>query len=252
MPIEDDRNKFNTDFKDKEWDNAKKDAFGNLLINALIEIKNKLTTNPVNSESFEKPTLEDVKKIHDEINQIVNQRFLITTAVISIFGVVAALLVRENLNDFLVFFVSFLLASLTFMLYIFSYTLKRTLRIFSTYLNVTGSSIWEQQWEDYRDYEKRNENTITWAYSKGHTIVFMLLGGFSIALPFVITGVRNPNIYKIELSIVIGLIIFLIINIFYLVIECYIGFRSKWDNEDKLKTKWRLVLHIPEPPDNTQ
>lgn len=250
MSIEDDKNKYDGDFKDKEWSNAKKDAFGNLLINALIEIKNKLSTNPVTRTTFEKPTPEDVKKIHDEINQIVNQRFLITTLAITLFSVVGAWLVREDLNDILVFFVSSLLASLTFMLYIFSYTLKRTLRIFSTYLDVTGSSIWEKHWKSYREDEIRTERRKTWAYSKGHAIVFMLLGGFSMLLPFVITGVRHISFFQLTLSLVGWLLIFIILNLGYIIVEGYIGFRSKWDNEDELKRKWRRVLHIPEPTDN--
>jgi hypothetical protein len=248
MSIEEDKNKYDSEFKDKDWDDAKKTAFGNLLINALIEIKNKLTTNPTTTMHIEKPTPEDVKKIHNEINQIVNQRFLITTATISIFGVVSALLVRETLNSVLIFFVSFLLSTLIFSLYVFSYFLKRTLRIFTVYLKVTESSVWEKNWKSYRDYEKREENTITWAYSKGHTIVFMLLGVFSIVLPLIITSIKEPKLFQINFTVIGWLIIFFIPNITYLIIEWYIGFRAKWDNEKDLDKKWREVLGLPQVP----
>jgi len=46
--------------------------------------------------SLKEPNNEDMRKVHGEINQIVNQRFLITTLAITMFGVIGAWMIPES------------------------------------------------------------------------------------------------------------------------------------------------------------
>jgi len=243
MSIEEDKNNYDTHFRDSGWNKNKQNTFSDLVIRALIEIRDRIPTNPTLTTPFEKPTPEDVKKIHDEINQIVNQRFLVTTLAITSFGVIGAWIVRENLGGTLIFAVSLLLSSLICMLSFFNHSLKKTLRIFTTYLIASESTMWENHWMMYRGADP---NKITRVYTKTQTKIFITLGFFSLILPIAITIVNNLGNLDFLLKpssplIYIGLVVFFIINSIFLFIEYHLGYRIP-DNDNELIEKWNRII----------
>ncbi len=180
------------------------------------------------------PNEEDVRKIHAEINQIVNQRLLITTIAITIFGVVIQLIIPKKaptvgseINPS-IFIASILLIFVLLLLFIYSYWLKGVLRIYTTYLLVTGKSDWEHDWERYR-------KGWYWAYTKTQTVFFWFLGLISCILPFIIAYV-----YSLNYTLKILLWAFMDITVFgvYSIILLVMGFCKLLDEEPKAKDKW--------------
>ena len=121
------------------------------------------------------PTPEDLSKLHTEITQIVNQRYLTMLYAITIFGVIATWLIPkgnqvEN-EDFptFIYMGSIILDVIILMIFINHYFLKRVLRTFTTYLIVTKSSNWEVDWETYR----RRHHIKYWGYSRIQSFIFV-------------------------------------------------------------------------------
>jgi hypothetical protein len=86
--------------------------------------------------SLKGPTPEDERKLHAEINQIGNQRFLLTTLSLTLFGVLTAWMVpKESVHDTDIgafpFAISIILSILLFAIYFWSHLLKNTMRVFT-------------------------------------------------------------------------------------------------------------------------
>jgi hypothetical protein len=134
------------------------------------------------------PNTEDQRKLHAEINQIVNQRFIVITAAITLFGVVFAWMLQKlpsKAGDPLGFFpfvLSVVLSLLLFGLYIVNHILKGTLRIISSYLGETRASNWELDWIEFR-----RENYF--GYTKAQTVIFLILNLFALISPLLLVGV---------------------------------------------------------------
>lgn len=177
----------------------------------------------------------DIQKIHAEINQIVNQRFLIVTVAITAFGVITTWLIPRNTPpsganiSALTAFGSIVLTSLLFMLFMFSYFLTRMLRIFTTYLLVTKESGWEDDWKKYREMGY-------FGYTKAQTLVFLFLIGLSTFLPLILEVLYST---KPKCSTV--LLLDFLIGALYLVFVVAIGFLHCWDPEVKAKTRWEKL-----------
>lgn len=131
------------------------------------------------------PDAEDVRKLHGEINQLVNQRYLVTSLAITVFGVITAWLIPretpragEPLGSF-AFAGSTLLLALLFLLCAFSHQLEGMLRAYTSYLHVTGKSGWEKDWARYR------KECRPFAYTQSQTLVFAVLGLVAAAFPVV-------------------------------------------------------------------
>lgn len=97
---------------------------------------------------------EDLRKLHAEINQLLNHQFLITTTAIALFGAFVALLAPKNLGDiqdprFLVLATGCILASLAG-LYSWNKRIVRIISDLSAYLIVTRASLWEYHYRQAR------------------------------------------------------------------------------------------------------
>jgi hypothetical protein len=85
---------------------------------------------------------EDKRKLHAEVNQIVNQRILITTFSVTVFGVMIAWMIpksapQPNPNIEVFVYIGSIILSLTLMvLFLLSVYLTYMLRIFTSYLNI--------------------------------------------------------------------------------------------------------------------
>ena len=81
------------------------------------------------------PDTEDKSKIHNEINQIVNQRFILTTFAVTVFGVIIVWLlpgeklVTGSIMDSLTFIGSGVLLWLLFIIFVLGVVLRFFLRI---------------------------------------------------------------------------------------------------------------------------
>ncbi len=144
--------------------------------------------------SLKGPTTEDERKLHAEINQIVNQRFLLTTLALTLFGVLTAWMVPKESHDqadtaigVFPFAISIVLSTLLFSIYLWSHLLKNTMRVFTSYLAVSGKSNWEIDWREFRK-ERYSAHTVP------QTIMFIILVGMSVIFPFGLSGVFHLNI----------------------------------------------------------
>lgn len=178
------------------------------------------------------PNKEDVRKIHAEINQIVNQRFLITTFAITIFGIIASWMIPKNTPDVgsnigaFTFAASILLIIMLFILFLLSHFLKGMLRILTTYLLVSGESNWERDWKEYR---KKGH----WAYTIPQTGVFLGLGFLSTIFPFVLAYV-----YSLKLEPVSGFWLDILFGVVYFLLVWVIGKCKLMNNETEVKESW--------------
>lgn len=188
--------------------------------------------------SLKIPSAEDLGKIHSEITQIVNQRFLITTSAITVFGVFVAWLIPKDAptteSSVAIFTIagSMLLTWLLGALYLFNhFFLRGMLRVYTSYLIVTQSSSWEYDWQRYRlDFR--------WylGYTKGQAVVFLFLGAVSTCFPFAIALGYSLNLCHwnwLWADIVTGAI--------YLLFVLLTGVLNWLNPEQKAKEKWQKL-----------
>src|SRR5574341_188955 len=172
----------------------------------------------------------DLQKIHNEINQIVNQRFVITTVAIAFFGVIVTLMnpknnqIVDSENVAFIFIASILLTLSLLFFFSYSYWLKRQLRIFTTYLLVKKISNWERWYL---------------GYTKPQAIFFLFLGFISFLLPFIFMWVYSVGCtVQILLLSVVNTFIFAV----YFFLIYVMGFTKKWDNEPEAKKRWDKII----------
>ena len=91
-----------------------------------------------------KPTTEDSQKLHSEINQLVNQRFVLTTLAVTIFGAFTAWQIQNAAGAATyattTWWFAGLLQVLMFLLFLLGHFQTCMLRTITTYLDVTGAS----------------------------------------------------------------------------------------------------------------
>jgi hypothetical protein len=181
------------------------------------------------------PTQEDLRKIHAEVNQLVNQRFLLTTLAITVFGVVIALLVprtpptQDGMLGGFVLLLAALLSVLLFALFLLSHLYKGMIRVFTTYLKVTGASNWEKDWGSFRQSPYLG-------YTKPQTLVFLILNLLTIAYPFLMAWV-----YNLRLEPRMGLIALLTTGSLTELLMVGMGFWNWWDRERKAEQQWKAI-----------
>ena len=180
--------------------------------------------------SLKGPTPEDERKLHAEINQIGNQRFILTTLALTLFGVLTTIMVPkpQAATDIgFPFAVSALLSILLFAIYFWSHTLKNTMRIFTSYLVETGKSQWEQDWLEFRHKPYR-------AHTIGQTHIFLLLNFLGLIIPYLLA-----IIYRLPIHPLIGpLAAFLAFLITELLIY-HMGYHKLLDDEKKIDKRWK-------------
>ena len=185
---------------------------------------------------LKKPTIEDQRKLHAEVNQLVHQRFQLTTLAITVFGVIGAWLLPRTppqpgdpVGPF-TFAGSILLLVLLFVIFLYGRLHMCMLRVISTYLIVTEASTWEQDWLDYR------HNFVYLGYTRPQSIIFATLGILAIFFPYVAAWLydlrREPRSGS-ELLLVTGLI--------YLAAITILGFFNIGAGDARAKKKWESL-----------
>lgn len=179
------------------------------------------------------PNSDDLKKIHAEVNQLVNQRFVLTTLAITVFSVVTALLIPKGTPQAgapvggLTFLLCTILSMVLFSLFLLSHLLKGMLRVFTTYLDVTGSSDWEKDWAKFR-------RTSYLGYTRPQSLVFLILNFFATVYPLILSTVFSQVLEPAPGAWIAGIL--------GVVVEVFIwgmAFQNWWDREEPAKTKWQ-------------
>jgi len=187
--------------------------------------------------TLKKPNDEDKRKLHNEINQIVNQRFLLSTLAVTIFAVIVAWIMREPSTTscelgWFRYFASIVLLIVLFGLFCLMHRLRAMLRIISSYLIETKSSGWEIDWKKYREKPYNS-------YTKAQTLLFLVLGILAISVPFTIAFA-----YHLSLAPYSGAIVFGLIGVAYIIFLCEMGFGKWFDSEANAERRWQELNKI--------
>jgi hypothetical protein len=184
------------------------------------------------STSWQNNDAEDKRKLHAEINQIVNQRILITTFSVTIFGVMIAWMIPRSApqpnSDLEVFvYIGSTILSLTLMvLFLLSVYLTYMLRIFSSYLNIVVKSVWEADWYEYR---KRYGY---FGYTRPQALMFFLLGGISTIFPWLLSIAYNLML-DTNLAYAASAV-----GVVHMLLVIVLGFLRLYPNEAKIMKRW--------------
>ena len=180
---------------------------------------------------------EDRDKINNEVNQLLNQRFLITAAMLTLFAGFAALALQiksdnERSEQFFLGFGLFV-ALLIFLLYLQSFFLRRLHRTYGTYLRLTSSSVWETDFDAYRRMGY-------FAYTKTETIMFMVVQILAGLLPIAVQtlhGERPAMFVEEALLLSVGFALAFV--------EFSMGFNGWFSDDAHTERQWRKILSKP-------
>ena len=180
-----------------------------------------------------KPTEQDERKLHAEVNQIVNQRFLLTTLAVTVFGVITAWLIPreapstpEPLGAFR-FAAAVLLETMLFLLFLLGHMLSGMLRTIASYMEVTKASEWEQAWRTFRQRRYLG-------YTKPQAIVFLALGVLGAGTPFAIWA----SVPQYNLEPRAGVLLLIGVGLLYLLFVSGMSFFRWFDPEDSARHRW--------------
>jgi len=147
-----------------------------------------------------KPTKEDIVKLHEEINQSVNSRLTVTTAAIGLFGVMVGFIIssgiysteKNGVKDFHSQPIIILLLSsalLLFLDFLYSYCqeIAKQVNVLAAYLVVTKASTWEDHYQRYflKFYKDSGRGSLE--------LVFTFLGISSAIIPVILLVIFPPN-----------------------------------------------------------
>lgn len=129
---------------------------------------------------------EDKRKLHAEVNQLVNQRFVVTTTAISISGLVAGWMVTRNgpsqtmFSSVAMTVASTVMVVVLFFLAVLNYKASQMLRVLTCYLLAREASMWERDWKAYRDRPLDYPG-----YTKPYAVMFGVLFALGGILPLI-------------------------------------------------------------------
>jgi hypothetical protein len=181
----------------------------------------------------------DVQKLHQEINQLVNQRLWLTTIAITIFGVIfgwffekqCTIVVANELNS-IYYFAAICTLILFLLMFATSHGLLRVMRIFTTYLSEVEDSKWEKLWANYRgSYSSAG-------YTKLQMWLFVALGLIVFLLPLSLAALNDVYV-KINIIFTIYLITFFLYEILIL----GMGLKYWFIGENKSRENWKTLLN---------
>lgn len=183
------------------------------------------------------PDPEDKRKLHAEVNQIVNQRLALTTLGVTLFFGLAAWLVPRDSASVRAeigvsgYTISVLLTLVEFALFLLTYHLSSMLRIITTYLVVTGASTWELDWMEYRSKFPQYLG-----YTRPLSVIFLILGSLSAGFPFLLRIA-----FSVSLEPKCGVIISVVLLFLYVLFVSGMGFCRWFAREDTLKQQWQTL-----------
>jgi len=187
----------------------------------------------------EKILQQDLSKIHAEVNQIVSQRFQLTTLAIIVFAVVCGWATASigrpgGINVEFVTLVTVLMILVLFTLFIYFMFLLGMMRIFTVYLEEKHGSHWEIDWHEYR---RQKDSRVYWGYSKAGTTVFVVLGplsfGFLVALSWLSGGLSWAPILWLPVVVLL---------VYEVVVLISVSLRQKLIDEGDIRNNWGQAI----------
>ena len=129
----------------------------------------------------------DVAKLHNEVNQLVMQRFLVTMAAITaFFAGITIILTRSfgNSNTPLISCFGSICINI-FLTTMFWYlcVIRKKMRILTSYMRITGLSNWEYHYFSLKGYSECNKGISVPTYTNGQCAVFIVLTAASTIIP---------------------------------------------------------------------
>ena len=187
-------------------------------------------------ETFAPLDVEDRRKLHAEINQIENHRFLLSTLAVTAFGVLGAWLVPRAAPEpgtpvgGFVCAGALLLEVLLFVLFLLHQVFKLVMRSLATYLVVRDASQWEKDWRRYR------RDRQDW-YSQAQTILFVILEASAAVFPLTLAYLFDLTWHPRE-----GIWLVLGVGEVFLLLMLALGIFGWLDREEKIESRWREIL----------
>ncbi len=194
------------------------------------------------TQELDKVAENDLRKLHSEVNQIVQQRYYLTTIALVIFGTIcgwatSALGKDKPIDWRFVFLAEALLIALLSGLYAYFMLLLGMMRILTVYITEKYDSPWERDWKKYRD-EKDSRQYL--GYSKAGTYIFQILGGLSLCFFTVFLYLGEPSRgWRLfgDILPLVGLVLF-----YEAVIHFVTKRRHSIFKEEKIAANWRIAL----------
>lgn len=183
---------------------------------------------------------EDIRKCGEEIKQLRNQQFILSTTALGLFGVYASFLLKFFKNDTLkndpqqtLILTGSAIAILIvfFILFYWTRQLRVLIGIISIWLEIVGKSTWEFDFRAYYNKHRPVSQTELASYS------FLILGFGTVGL--VLTMLRSfgeMDLTKPELWVLF------IASILYLIFVYVLGFRKQGIDEDQVRTRWTALI----------
>jgi magnesium-transporting ATPase (P-type) len=191
--------------------------------------------------------IEDIKKIHSEINQISNQRFILNTFAVTVFGAIISIGVNKLISDQtqqsydFSCLLSVLLNAALITIFNFNYHLSTMLCTYATYLVVKYNSEWELDWKKYRTY---SENACQGSYGdadgclKQRYVAYSFLSASSFTILCIISTVM-PTLMMKFVNTKIETNWWTIISI----ISGIMSLRFIWKRLDRRSEKEEIIKH---------
>jgi uncharacterized membrane protein len=184
---------------------------------------------------------EDQRKLHAELNQIINQRFILTTTAITVFGAFSAVMTPKTPIQSPVEVGHLLIGGTVYVLifYLLLLAWNRMLlslqETISTYLELTGSSQWEAHFRKFVLLKPVGLRVQGWA--------FLALGFLSTSWPFLIA--RSLGI-PLEWRWILFL---LIVATAYFLATYLLGFKHR--KHEQIRSIWETILGQEKDADNS-
>jgi hypothetical protein len=179
---------------------------------------------------------EEQRKLHAESTQLLNQRFLLTTAAITVFGAFSSWMIPKDPSNHpemvgrLLFAGAALLHFFLLLLFMWNRFLANLQAIVNSYLLLKNASQWEVDWRKYR----KKPGAIS--TGRVQTWVFLALGILTALWPYVLSCTYDlPLDWKWKVFDGAAMLI-------YLTLVCGFGFRQWLREDDAVVKRWKDVL----------
>jgi len=183
----------------------------------------------------------DLRKLHSEVTQIVQQRFYLTTIAIVAFGTICgwtpSLLSKGGaFTPRLATLMVFLILATLGLLFAYCMFLLGQMRIITVYLRLAFESRWEEHWHQFRNVNQKIARGYSWAGA----YIFLALGvlaQFFIGLLWAFGGSPGKRPY-----LNFAFQVMMLIAYEYFVFDSTRR-RHKWIKEESVEEQWKLVLN---------
>lgn len=193
----------------------------------------------------------DLQKLHSEVNQIVTQRFSLTTLAVIVFATICGWASSSFGKDKpitagFVTLVDVLILCSLLVIFLYFVLLLGQMRIFTVYIIEKYQSPWETDWQEYRKLDGSNEY---WGYSKAGRLIFQTLGILSTGFLFILWRIGQESMFPIPHIFwypLVGLFLYII------VVQLVTKYRHKLLNESKISDDWKRALSSADALRNTK